>query len=87
MTAEWKVGDGISYAVVAVGADGKYTLSTPLGAAAQALFDKAMDHHRWLASQIVFDTPDPYINTLGAALMAAADGAWVGLRGVNIDLG
>ncbi len=78
MTAEWKVGDGISYAVVAVGADGNYTLSTPVGAAAQALFDKAMDHHRWLASQIVFDTPDPYINTLGAALMAAADGAWDG---------
>ena len=78
MTAEWKVGDGISYAVVAVGADGKYSLSTPVGAAAQALFDKAMDHHRWLASQIVFDTPDPYINTLGAALMAAADGAWDG---------
>ena len=78
MTAEWKVGDGISYAVVAVGADGKYSLSTPVGAAAQALFDKAMDHHRWLASQIVLDTPDPYINTLGAALMAAADGAWDG---------
>ncbi len=78
MTAEWKVGDGISYAVVAVGVDGNYTLSTPVGAAAQALFDKAMDHHRWLASQIVFDTPDPYINTLGAALMTAADGAWDG---------
>ena len=78
MTAEWKMGDGISYAVVAVDVDGNYTLSTPVGAAAQALFDKAMDHHRWLASQIVFDTPDPYINTLGAALMAAADGAWDG---------
>ena len=78
MTAEWKMGDGLSYAMVAVDADGNYTLSTPVGAAAQALFDKAMDHHRWLASQIVFDTPDPYINTLGAALMAAADGAWDG---------
>lgn len=78
MTAEWKAGDALSYAVVAVGTDGQYALSTPVGTAAQALFDKAMDHHRWLASQIVFDTPDPYINTLGAALMAAADGAWDG---------
>lgn len=55
-----------------------YALSTPTGAEAEALYDKAWKHHEWLANQIVFDTPDPYINTLGGTLMAAADGAWDG---------
>ena len=55
-----------------------YELSTPIGAKAQQLFDKALKHHEWLASNIVFDTPDPYINTMGGTLMAAADGAWDG---------
>lgn len=43
-----------------------------------AEYAKALKHHKWLAGQIVFDTPDNYINTLGGALVAAADGAWDG---------
>ena len=33
---------------------------------------------RQLAGRIVFDTPDPYVNTLGGALAVAADGDWDG---------
>ena len=77
-TFTWNVGKGTSYAMVAVDEKGEYSISVPKGAEAQALFDKAMKHHDWLANQIIFDTPDPYINTLGGALMAAADGAWDG---------
>ena len=35
-------------------------------------------HYAGLASRIQFDTPDPYINTLGSALVLAADGDWDG---------
>lgn len=31
-----------------------------------------------IASRLSIDTPDPYINTLGSAVMAAADGIWDG---------
>lgn len=55
-----------------------YTLSTPTGAEAERLYAKAWQHHEWLAGNIVFDTPDPYLNTMGGTLMAAADGAWDG---------
>ncbi len=77
-TIKWKVGTGATYVVVAAHENGSYTISTPEGHAAQALFEKATRHHEWLANQIVFDTPDPYINTLGGTLMAASDGAWDG---------
>ena len=77
-TIRWKAGTGATYVMVSVDEKGSYTLNTPEGSSAEALFDKAMKHHEWLANQIVFDTPDPYINTLGGALMAAADGAWNG---------
>lgn len=46
--------------------------------AKKKLFDEATDYYRQLADRIVFDTPDPYINTLGAALAVAADGNWDG---------
>ena len=58
--------------------DSTYTLSTPTGAEAERLYAKAWQHHEWLAGNIVFDTPDPYLNTMGGTLMAAADGAWDG---------
>ena len=77
-TATWKIGAGATYVMVSVDEKGTYSISTPNAPSAQALFDKAMKHHDWLANQIVFDTPDPYINTLGGTLMAAADGAWDG---------
>ena len=38
----------------------------------------AAKHFRQLASRISFQTPDPYINTLGGALALAADGGWDG---------
>ena len=31
-----------------------------------------------LASTVTFDTPDPYLNTIGGAMVMAADGAWDG---------
>ena len=37
--------------------------------------EKAM---KQLADRVVFHTPDPYINTLGGALVVAADGDWDG---------
>ena len=45
---------------------------------AYSLFWKSVDYYRQLASRIQFDTPDPYINTLGGALVLAADGDWDG---------
>ena len=44
----------------------------------EELFDAAVADMRQLASRIVFNTPDPYINTLGGALVVAADGDWDG---------
>ena len=41
-------------------------------------FNDAVDYNRKLARRIQFSTPDPYINTLGGALVMAADGAWDG---------
>ena len=76
-TLQWALGKEPTYAVLDCDA-GTYTLSTPVSAEAEALYGKAWRHYEWLANQIVFDTPDPYINTLGGTLMAAADGAWNG---------
>ncbi len=42
-------------------------------------FKYSVDYFRQLASRIEFCTPDPYINTLGGALVLAADGDWDGL--------
>ena len=42
------------------------------------LFMKAVMHNGALQSRIEFNTPDPYINTLGSALTFAADGDWDG---------
>lgn len=74
---EW-TSEGTSYFVLDCDKSGRYTLSTPSGEEAEALYSKAWQHHEWLANNIVFNTPDPYINTLGGALTAASDGAWDG---------
>ena len=42
------------------------------------LFDEAEQGMKELAARIEFNTPDPYINTLGGALVVAADGDWDG---------
>lgn len=78
LTTEWRIGSSKTYVVLDCDQKGCYTLSNPTETEGKRLFDKAMKHHEWLAGHIVFDTPDPYINTLGGALMAAADGAWDG---------
>ena len=72
------IGQEAGYVFLKSEAKGDYLLTTPSQAEALSLWDRAMQHSEWLASRIVFDTPDPYINTLGSALMAAADGAWGG---------
>ena len=39
-------------------------------------FDREEAAQRELEERVVFDTPDPFINTLGSCLSAAADGIW-----------
>jgi len=41
-------------------------------------YEEAVKVMRTLASRIQFNTPDPFINTLGSALVVAADGDWDG---------
>ena len=53
-------------------------LWVPERQAADADFQAASMYFRQLASRISFETPDPYINTLGGALALAADGDWDG---------
>ena len=77
-SVEWAVGQHDTYLALDCDEQGRYSLTTPVGQVAEALYAKAQKHHEWLAGNIVFDTPDPYINTMGGALMAAADGAWDG---------
>lgn len=42
------------------------------------LYDKSEKARVDLVSRVRFNTPDPYINTLGGTLVAAADGIWDG---------
>ena len=44
----------------------------------EADFKKSMEYTRHLSDRIQFDTPDPYINSIGGALALAADGDWDG---------
>ena len=55
--------------------DSLQTVGTAQG---KADFQQAADYVQGLASRIQFKTPDPYINTLGGALVLAADGDWDG---------
>ena len=45
---------------------------------ARQRFGDAQRYNRQLASRIVFSTPNPFVNTLGSALVFAADGDWDG---------
>lgn len=52
----------------------------------KALYNAAEKARTALTSRFRIETPDPYINTLGGALVAAADGIWDGevwLHGAN----
>ena len=45
---------------------------------AYELWQRTVEQNRRMASRVEFSTPDPYINTLGGALVMAADGDWDG---------
>ncbi|MDE6354053.1 MAG: DUF4450 domain-containing protein [Prevotella sp.] len=45
---------------------------------ANSLWEETVEYNTALAGRVSFDTPDPYINTLGSALTVAADGDWDG---------
>ena len=42
------------------------------------LFQDEVAYYKELSQRVRFDTPDPYINTLGSALVMAAEGDWDG---------
>ncbi len=51
----------------------------PMGdISATELFNNTVARYKKMAERVVFNTPDPYINTLGWALVMAADGDWDG---------
>lgn len=43
-----------------------------------AIYEKTEDNRQKRASTVLFNTPDPYFNTLGGTMVMAADGAWDG---------
>lgn len=71
-TEEWTAAGESYFAVDEVNI---YKVKT---AEAAKQFDEAVSYNKTMASRIVFNTPDPYINTLGGALVMAADGDWDG---------
>lgn len=71
-TAEWTAA-GESYFVV----EGS-EISGIKGKEAANLFNATMKRNREMAARVEFNTPDPFINTLGGALVMAADGDWDG---------
>ncbi|MCR4860955.1 MAG: DUF4450 domain-containing protein [Bacteroidales bacterium] len=61
-------------------------LSLPDAAVGAARFEKEEAARQELMGQVEINTPDPFFNTLGSSLMAAADGIWDGqtfLHGAN----
>jgi len=72
-TATWMAGEGDTYFVV-----DRADIKTMAQNEAAALFESTVKRNKELAGRIVFDTPNPYINTLGGALVMAADGDWDG---------
>ena len=72
-TAEVALNGETAYLVVDV------NVVNPLSAAeGRQQFAAAKQYYEKLAGRIQFTTPDPYINTLGGALVLAADGDWDG---------
>ena len=57
--------------------DGEH-LSADASATSARRYNETKEHYDRLASSVSFTTPDPYINPVGCALVAAADGAWSG---------
>ena len=81
LTASWKLADE-SYLLYQDN-DSLVVLDVKDGA---PLFDKEEQTRKERMEQIVIDTPDPFFNTLGSCLLAAAEGIWDGttfLHGAN----
>lgn len=72
-TLELSLSDGVAYMKVNLN-----VLSQLSPAQGARQFQAAAAHYRQLAGRIQFNTPDPYLNTLGGALSLAADGDWDG---------
>ena len=66
--------DGESY--VLLRQDEQLGLASVADGAARYAYEETV--RQALVSRVQFDTPDPFINTLGSVLMAAADGLWDG---------
>ena len=73
VTREWKGGHETYFVIDSINQVTEITEEE-----GRALFLKAVMHNGQLTSRLQFQTPDPYINTLGGALMLAADGDWDG---------
>ena len=73
VTSEWRGGHETYFVIDSINQVSKVT-----EAEGRALFLKAVLHNGRLATRLQFQTPDPYINTLGGALALAADGDWDG---------
>lgn len=72
VTAEWDA-SGESYFTVS----GVEIAKMPAAEAAKQ-FGATKERNRLMAVRVEFNTPDPFINTLGGALVMAADGDWDG---------
>ena len=72
-TASWKGGHETFFVIDSINQITNYSDDE-----ARALFIKAVLYNGQLSERIKFETPDPYINTLGPALAFAADGDWDG---------
>ena len=72
-TAEVMLDDVAAYMKVDVN-----VVSPMPNAEGEKLFSEAENYYQQLSNRIQFNTPDPYINTLGSALVLAADGDWDG---------
>ena len=72
-TLEWNA-DGESYLVFS----DNETLENPVPSIGRRIYEQADSCRRSVIERVEFNTPDPYINTLGANICAAADGIWDG---------
>lgn len=71
---EWD-GNGTSYCIYTHQGESVRIADASDGA---PVFDKEEAARKELVSQVEFNTPDPFLNTIGSSLMAAADGMWDG---------
>ena len=73
VTKVWKGGHGTFFVI-----DSINKIANVSDVEAHSLFKKAVAYNSQLSERIKFETPNPYINTLGSALAFAADGDWDG---------